>query len=419
MTARIRSAALAADIAAGSSRLRPRGSNQIGMRQFNERIVLQAIRLHGALPQAEIARLTHLTAQTVSLIITRLEGDGLLLRLEPLRGKVGQPSVPIALNPDGAFSIGIKIGRRSMDVLLLDFAGGVRERLSLSYEFPDPDTLFDEISARLRQLRKALKPAERERVHGIGVAAPLSLGSWQQLLGVPPALADKWPGVDIRARIAGLAAAHGLPVEFAKDSAAACVAELVAGRGRSIRSFLYVFVDTFIGGGLVLDSHLREGMHGNAGAIGSLPLGAGAGPDAPPDQLLSAASLWNLEALYTAAGLDPTASTDTRALTEPWLPFTQRWVAAAAPKIALAVNSAACLLDLEGVIVDGSFSRELLTLLLDAVAQSLESYSWEGVARPAVLAGTIGSDARAIGGALLPLYANFAPDRDLFLKLAP
>jgi hypothetical protein len=39
------------------------------------------------------------------------------------------------------------------------------------------------------------------------------------------------------------------------------------------------------------------------------------------------------------------------------------------------------------------------------------------VARPRVLAGTIGSDARAIGGALLPLYANFAPDRDLFLKI--
>jgi len=27
------------------------------------------------------------------------------------------------------------------------------------------------------------------------------------------------------------------------------------------------------------------------------------------------------------------------------------------------------------------------------------------------------SDARAMGGALLPLYANFAPDRELFLKL--
>ena len=40
------------------------------------------------------------------------------------------------------------------------------------------------------------------------------------------------------------------------------------------------------------------------------------------------------------------------------------------------------------------------------------------LARPAVLEGTIGSDARAMGGALLPLYANFAPDRELFLKLA-
>ena len=112
-------------------RLRPRGSNQVGMGQFNERVVLQAIRLHGALPKAEIARLTNLTAQTVQIIIARLEADGLVLKHAPVRGKIGQPSVPMALNPDGAFSIGIKIGRRSLDVLLVDFAAQVRERLTL------------------------------------------------------------------------------------------------------------------------------------------------------------------------------------------------------------------------------------------------------------------------------------------------
>ena len=37
--------------------LRPRGSNHVGMRQFNERVVLQAIRLNGSLPKAELARL--------------------------------------------------------------------------------------------------------------------------------------------------------------------------------------------------------------------------------------------------------------------------------------------------------------------------------------------------------------------------
>ena len=88
-------------------RLRPRGSNQGGMRQFNERVVLQAIRLQGSCPKAEIARLTHLTAQTVQIIIARLEADELVRKLAPVRGKVGQPSVPMALNPDGAFSIGV------------------------------------------------------------------------------------------------------------------------------------------------------------------------------------------------------------------------------------------------------------------------------------------------------------------------
>jgi hypothetical protein len=70
------------------------------------------------------------------------------------------------------------------------------------------------------------------------------------------------------------------------------------------------------------------------------------------------------------------------------------------------------------VIVDGSFSRALQAALLDAVERALAGYSWEGVNRPRLQPGTIGPDARAIGGALLPLHANFAPDRDLFLKIA-
>ena len=117
------------------------------------------------------------------------------------------------------------------------------------------------------------------------------------------------------------------------------------------------------------------------------------------------------------AGLEANAWADARALTGPWLPVTQAWLNEACPAVALAINSAACLLDLEGVIIDGSFGRELLAALLRQVEDALDRYSWEGVARPQVLAGTIGSDARAIGGALLPLHANFAPDRDLFLKM--
>ncbi len=403
-----------------TDRLRPRGSSQGGLRQFNERVVLQAVRLHGALPGAEIARLTGLTAQTVSLITKRLLDDGLLTKGEPQRGKVGQPSVPLSLNPDGAYAVGIQLGRRSLVTVLVDFTGSVRQRWSLDYEFPDPAQLLPEIAQRLKDVRRKLGPARREALQGIGIAAPLNLGGWQELLGLPAALAAQWHRLDLAQEVSRLAE---LPVTLVKDTAAATVAELVAGRGRSVKSFLYVFVDTFIGGGLVLDSHLRGGVSGNAGAIGSLPLwtaapGSPSGAAAKPAQLLSVASLLSLERAWAAAGLAPGAAADERALQLPWLPYTRAWLAEAAAAVAQAVQTAACLLDLDGVIVDGSFSRALLAELLAATAQALERYDWEGVARPQLQAGTIGSDARALGGAWLPLYASFAPDRELFIKAA-
>jgi predicted NBD/HSP70 family sugar kinase len=313
-----------------------------------------------------------------------------------------------------------------MDALLVDFTTQVRQRLTLPYDFPDPNTLFTDIAGMLRELQRGLKPALRSRLHGVGVAAPLSLGGWQTLLGLAPEQARSWDGVDIRARVKAMTS---LPVEFVKDTSAACVAELVAGHGRHMRSFLYVFVDTFIGGGLVLDSRWHSGLNGNAGAVGSLSVGLpsraknarprnAADSHHPPAQLLGTASLFQLETLFIQAGLDPTAALDERALSAPWRQHTVRWLAQAAPAVALAVHSAACLLDLEGVILDGSFSRPLQAALLSRVSDALDRHSWEGVARPQLLAGTIGSDARAIGGALLPLYAHFAPDRELFLKLS-
>jgi predicted NBD/HSP70 family sugar kinase len=301
-------------------------------------------------------------------------------------------------------------------MLLVDLVGKVRERLCLDYAFPDPATLFDEIGTRLRQLRKALKPALRARLQGIGIAAPLSLGGWRELLDFDAEVAQRWDRVDLQARMAALGDAVGLPVHVVKDTAAASVAELVAGRGRSLRSFLYVFVDTFIGGGLVLDSHRFEGVNGNAGAVGSLPLGLGRGAAGQPAQLLSVASLWTLERRYAAAGVAVDAWQDGRALATPWRTATEAWLTEAADALALAVDSSACLLDVDAVVVDGSFGRELLSALLTATTRSLDLYDWEGVARPQLLPGTVGADARAIGGALLPLHANFSPDRELFLK---
>ena len=78
------------------------GSNLSHVRAHNERLVLSLI-LTEPLPRAEIARRTGLSAQTISLITRSLSAEGLISTGEPIRGKIGQPSVPLQLNADGAY----------------------------------------------------------------------------------------------------------------------------------------------------------------------------------------------------------------------------------------------------------------------------------------------------------------------------
>jgi len=404
---------LSAPRGALSSARRTLGSNQVGMRQYNERVVLQAIRLRGSLPKADLARVTRLSNQTVSGIVDGLLGDGLLVKQERQRGRIGQPAIPFALDADGAFTIGIKVGRRSLDVLAVDFLGQVRVRESLEYEYPDAKVIFPAISRRVTTVNRKLG-AHAARLVGVGVAAPLWIGGWGDFLGAPVGILESWSRIDIAARVEAMT--H-LPVEFAKDTTAACAAELVVGRGRELRNFLYLFIGTFIGGGLVLDGRLHTGPRGNAGAVGSMPTKPGG--EEPPRQLLHRASGLVLEQTLKKHGFAATAAHDERALGRSLWSITSRWVDETAAALAFTATSATALLDLEAVVIDGSMHRQVVGEVVSRTERELERYDWQGINRPRVVMGSVGAEARALGGAILPLYRHFAPRHELFLKAEP
>lgn len=389
-----------------------RGSNHNGMRQFNERIVLQAIRLHGAIPKADLARLTQLSSQTVSVIVSRLLDDGLLLKQERIRGKIGQPSVPLSLNPDGAISLGVQVGRRSLEVLACDFVGQVRFRHEFHYAYPDPEVVLPCIRQGIEALQAQLGPLW-SRVVGLGLTSPLSMEKWAGVLGSQAHHAlSTWQHWDLRREVEAMT--H-LPVSFAKDTTAACVAELLQGHGQQVRSFLYVFVGTFVGGGLVLSGHIVAGHRGNAGAIGSLPVGL-AQDGTPPPQLLEVASGWQLEQALQQAGHDPLLVQQDEILSPAFAAYTEPWLEQAALALAMTATSAAALLDLDAVVIDGSLARPLIGALLQRARERLKAYRFDGMHQPALLAGRVGAHARALGGSLLPLHTQFFPDKDIFLK---
>ena len=154
---------------------RMRGSNQSSLRAHNERAVLSLIRRHGVMAKADLARSTGLSPQTASVIMRALEGKELVLRDEPRRGRVGQPSIPMRLNPDGAYSLGLKIGRRSAELVLMDFVGGIRIRRSDAYAFPQVAGILGFVGRAWREVLEAIDRRGRSRLAGLGIAMPYQL----------------------------------------------------------------------------------------------------------------------------------------------------------------------------------------------------------------------------------------------------
>ncbi|MDX5350603.1 MAG: ROK family transcriptional regulator [Paracoccaceae bacterium] len=376
------------------------------MRAWNERLVLSLVRQHGALAKSDIARMTGLSAQTVSVIMRALEQDGLLLRGEPVRGRIGQPSVPMSLNADGAFFLGLKIGRRSADLALVDFLGHVRGARRSIYRYPTPDAVVAFVAEALPALLASLPPALRERVGGMGVAMPFQLWSWVDYIGAPQAEMDAWRHRDIQAELSALA---GMPVHLQNDATAACGAELVFGTGERPKDFLYFYFGYFIGGGLVLNGQLFTGQFGNAAGVGPMPV---PGPDGRMRRLMTVASLSVLAAAVEAAGGQsdqlwespdrwdlPKAGLDTGRTD-------------AAEGLASAILSAATLLEMQAVLIDGWMPPAVRAEITRRTEIALYRLDLSGIEPPAIREGTVGPEARALGAAAIPLSQRYLIDQN-------
>ena len=393
-----------------------RGTNQSGGRLYNERLVLSLIRRYGNVPRAEIARQTGLSAQTIAVIMRQLEADGLVVKQNPQRGRIGQPSVPFALNPEGAFSLGLKIGRRVNDLVLIDFLGAVRHATHIGGGYPTPDSVLAFVSDGIADLTGALSPEQTRRVAGLGIAAPFELWNWEAQIGAPHAVLDQWRTFDLKENIQRVCP---WPVYFYNDATAACAAELTFGNSEQHSDFLYFFVGSFIGGGVVLNGHLYSGPTGNAGALGSMPIATRDDRGRPvTEQLIRSASLYLLANRLIEIGRD--ASILWRSLDD-WGdlgPVLDAWIEEAAAGIAFAIIAATSVVDFPAVIIDGAFPVDVRRRMVERVNARLGEFDRQGLSPVTAIEGVIGSGARAIGGACLPLLANFARDRDVLFKEA-
>jgi len=395
--------------------LKRQGGNQVSIGQYNERLILSLLRSSGALTKADLARRTSLTAQTITVIVNRLETRGLVVAGDKQRGQVGQPRTPYHLNPQGAMTIGIKIGRRQLDYLAMGFDGSVLARQTFRLGHPLPQDIMRALSDTLPNFVDGLPQEWQDRLIGFGVAMPNDLSSWETVIGVEPGALSGWDDIDISEEIQKLT---GYPAQVMNDVTAACLAELNFGVGKKYRDFLYIYVGSLIGGGLVLNHQLQTGRRGYAAALAPMALSVSATQtDEPaPDVLLDKASLITLENGFADAGLDIGATCRDGAFTGQYDQVFQDWLSEASRSIAFSIINAASLLELDAVIIDAAIAPENHSHLMEAITTQLGRYKTEGLHMPEILEGTRGYDARVLGGAFLPISTHYAADTSRLVK---
>lgn len=378
------------------------GTNLEYTRSYNQRVVLEAIRLHEPVSRAEIARHTGLTNQTVSNIVGELLARGVVKVGDKRLGRRGQPALEIRLNPEGAFSIGLHLDRDHLAGVLIDLGGTVHQQVYYDLQMPSPREALRHMEKAVLELRRRHpRPVE---LWGVGVALP---GPMEMASGRVVAVPNfpGWGDVAVRD---GLEERLGVLVYLENDATAAATGERWHGVGRAFSDFFYVYLGFGLGGGVVIGGHPHRGFSGNAGEFGHtfVALGKGAQP---------LGNYVSLEELYHIVGVSrPTAL-------EPLFhrrdPRVMEWLTRAGDFMAPALVTVESLLDPQALIFGGRMPRALIRHLVEGLEARLGLYRLPGKPfYPQLLLGQAQQDSACLGAATLPFYEEIAPSHRLLLK---
>ena len=104
------------------------------------------------------------------------------------------------------------------------------------------------------------------RILGIGVGISGFFSSTDGRMNTHHAI-EEWADINIADTVAE---AFNLPSWVVNDGTGAAAGEGIAGVGRKYKNFVYFFVSSAFGGGLINNGDMIRGTHGNAGELGDM-----------------------------------------------------------------------------------------------------------------------------------------------------
>src|SRR5215207_8497996 len=214
-------------------RMRERSEGSLAsLRRLNRRRVINALREHGMVSRADIARRTGLSRSTVSSLVSELQSDGLVVeREEPgaAHGEQGgRPPILLAFDASAGAALGIDFGHSHVRVAVSDLSSNILAERGAPMDIDH--AAHEGLDVALELIGEVLAEAdvERSRLIGAGLGLPDPVHQADGVIG-SSAILPGWVGVaageEMRRRL-------DMPVLIDNDANLGALAELARGAGR-------------------------------------------------------------------------------------------------------------------------------------------------------------------------------------------
>lgn len=239
-------------------------ANRELMRAINRFAILHAIRDAGTISRVDLARRTGLSQATVTGITALLLGEGMLVEQQSGRSDGGRRPVPLALNPQGAYTVGVHLSVDNISVVLMDLQAGILK--THTRQLDSGNCAAEEVVELLiESVQTCLWQADfsKNQISGIGVAIPGLIDSRTGFVHFVPNY--HWSNIGLADR---LRERMGVAVYVENSANTLAIFEQWFGIGRGTDNFLLITTEHGIGAGLVLDGKIYRGHRGIAGEFG-------------------------------------------------------------------------------------------------------------------------------------------------------
>jgi predicted NBD/HSP70 family sugar kinase len=243
------------------------------MRAINRSKILEIIRTTGMISRIDLARMSGLSQALITGLTADLINERLIIEKQSGKYQGGRRPMLLALNPQGAFVVGVNLSIREISVVIVNFEGSVvassKHALATNH-----DSVTEIIDSVVGAVQACIWKANfaREQIAGVGIGIPGLVNPDSGNIRFLPNYG--WENVNLK-HLVQAKLNHPCFVDNSSNSLA--LAEQWFGEGKGVDHFLVVTIENGVGLGAVINGRIYRGEEGFAGEFGHITID----PDGP------------------------------------------------------------------------------------------------------------------------------------------